>query len=86
MRTPQSEDWDKASQAERIIARFGGPIELAAAIQYSLPAIYKWNHPRSKHGCHGLIPTRALERIITVARMFGVLLTEDDLKPRTIQP
>lgn len=75
---------EPVSQAERVIARFGGPLETAKAIQYSLAAVYKWNAPRSRHGCHGLIPTRALERLMTVARMFGVLLTEDDLKPRTI--
>lgn len=75
---------DPESQAERVIARFGGALETASAINYSLAAVYKWNAPRSKGGCQGLVPTRALERLMTVARMFGVLLTEDDLKPRTI--
>lgn len=72
------------TQADRIIHRFGGPKELARVINYSLAAVYKWNRPQYKGGSDGLVPTRALERIMTVARMFGVLLTEDDLKPRTI--
>lgn len=73
-----------STQADRIIARFGGVKHLARAINYSQAAVYKWNRPQYKGGSDGLVPTRALERIMTVARMFGVLLTEEDLKPRTI--
>lgn len=84
MKTPKHLKQEPATQAEHVIARFGGPIELAAAIGYTAAAVYKWTYPRHKGGCHGLIPTRALDRILTTARLFGVLLTANDLKPRTL--
>ena len=84
MRTPNHLKREPATQAERVIARFGGPLELARAIGYTAAAVYKWNYPRSKGGCHGLIPTRAMERIQSMARMFGVLLTDEDLKPNSL--
>ena len=84
MRTPNHLKREPATQAERITARFGGPLGLAKAIGYTDAAVYKWNYTKDKGGCNGLIPTRAMDRILSVARMFGVLLTIDDLKPRTL--
>lgn len=73
-----------ATQSERVVAKFGGPLELAGILKCSAARIYKWNYPRSKGGCNGLIPTKAMDAIITLARLHGVLLTDDDLKPRTL--
>lgn len=81
MRKPAKEP---VTQAERVIAKFGGPTELSRILNYTLAAVCKWTYPRTKGGCHGLIPTRALDRILSTARLHGVLLTEEDLKPRTL--
>lgn len=81
MRKPAKEP---VTQAERVIAKFGGPIELSRILNYTLAAVCKWTYPRSKGGSNGLIPTRAMERINTLARLHGVLLTDEDTKPRTL--
>ncbi len=81
MRTPNHLKRAPATQAERVSAKFGGPLELSRAIGYTYAAVCKWNYRKEKGGCNGLIPTRAMDRILSVARMFGVLLTADDLQP-----
>lgn len=84
MRTPNHLKREPATQAERVIAKFGGPLELAKAIGYTYAAVMKWNYRREKGGCNGLIPTRAMDRIKTNARMFGVLLDAETLMPTTL--
>lgn len=84
MRTPNHLKFEPVTQADHVIRLFGGSQNLAAIIGYTNAGVCKWRYPRHKGGSGGLIPTRALDRILALARSQGVLLTEDDLKPRTL--
>lgn len=73
------------SQSARIIAKFGGAHTLANQIGYDPSQVFRWRYPEAPHpkrGTGGVIPARALRRILALARLSGVLLTEDDLRPR----
>jgi hypothetical protein len=75
------------SQAERVIAKFGGARDLARAFQaINKPkdpsTIFKWTYPKSKGGTGGLIPTRVWPDVMAAARYSGVFITIEDLDPR----
>lgn len=82
----------KRSQSERIIAKFNGPRRMSEAMtRHGRPrtvmTIYLWMYPRNKKGYRGtggLIPTRAWPDILYVARMEGILITDDDTNPRAL--
>jgi hypothetical protein len=82
MRSPDHLKRSPSTQAECVIAKFGGAQNLAAIMGYTYAAVRKWNYAAPK-GSNGLVPTRALDRLMSLARLHGVLLTDDDLKPRT---
>jgi hypothetical protein len=78
----------KQSQAERVIAKFGGARRLYAALKEIDPVncrtpsiIYRWTYPRQKGGTGGVIPTAAWTGILKAARIEGIFLTEDDFFP-----
>jgi hypothetical protein len=71
-------------QAKRIISRCGGPQAVADMLGYRLNAIYKWTYPWAKYGTGGLVPGPALAKLMHVARLYGILFTEDDLQPRKL--
>lgn len=73
------------TQARRIIAKFGGVPVLARLLGYSLSQVYRWTYGRDARssGTGGVIPPRALGRIIELAPTVGVTLTSEDLDPRT---
>lgn len=76
-------------QAYRILHKFGGARELAAAIRRHLPAsqwranstIYKWTYSVDRDGTGGLIPTCAVEDVKTIARLEGIFLSDEDWAP-----
>ena len=70
----------KYTQADNVIARFGGVTALSRMCGFHRSTIHYWTWPRrvNPHGTDGLVPTRSLLRIRDIARMQGVLLTEDD--------
>lgn len=75
------------TQADRIIVRFGGVANLVSALAAigrprTKVTVYRWNHPRSKGGCGGIIPSEALPDILAAARLEGILLSADELDPR----
>jgi hypothetical protein len=75
------------TQAQRVIAKFGGPRALARALKENGtprdPAtIYRWTYPSHTNGRGGIIPKNAWGDILAVARIQGVLLTAEDLDPR----
>lgn len=80
-KAPTIFDDGKRSQAERLIAKFGGYAQLAAAIDVDRTTVYKWTYPRVKGGTDGVVPSFALGKIRKAARFHGVLLTDDDLSP-----
>lgn len=76
------------SQAEKVLAKFGGARSLARALQRLDPkkhrdpaSIYKWTYPRDKGGTGGIIPGYALSAVLEAARVEGILLLPDDLYP-----
>lgn len=72
------------SQAARIINKFNGPYPLARAIGYDASQVFRWRYPEAPHpkrGTGGVVPPRALRRVIAVAREMGVMLEPGDLVP-----
>lgn len=79
----------KATQAERIIARFGGARRLMHALNRvgrprNAASIYKWLYPYPK-GRGGLVPTSAWRDIMEAARHEGIVLTAEDITPSSMQ-
>ncbi|MDP3939778.1 MAG: hypothetical protein Q8R92_16800 [Deltaproteobacteria bacterium] len=77
------------SQAERIIAKFGGVRNLMRALQRLDPgkhrdpvSIYRWTYSRERGGTGGLIPTAAIPDVMEAARLEGIFLSSDDFDPR----
>lgn len=80
----------KQTQAQRVIHKFGGARALCRALNevcgedkryYNPSSIYRWTYPRDKGGTGGTIPTRAMVYIFKAARLYGLLLTEEDFFP-----
>lgn len=80
--TPESRP--PTTQAERVIKKFGNARKLATILQLDPSTVYKWDMPASKGGTDGRIPSDKLERIMAVARVHGVMLTDDDINPRKL--
>lgn len=90
----EDEPKEKRSQAERVIAKFGGTPRLIfylnQAIQTPIEgslkpknvrvpsSVYRWMYPKSRGGCDGVIPAKAMKLILKASRLAGVLLTADD--------
>lgn len=77
------------SQAERIIAKFGGARKLARALKRLSPdkhrdpaTIFRWTYSKSKGGSAGLVPTAALADVAEAARLEGIFLDPSDFDPR----
>lgn len=78
------------SQAHRVIAKFGRPRDLCRALieagveEVRDPSVvYRWTYPRPR-GTGGLIPNPALPAILTAARVQGIFLSTEDLRPRPL--
>jgi hypothetical protein len=75
-------------QAAHIIRKFGGEARLATLLtQAGWPTnrvtLYRWNYS-APAGTNGLVPTHQRARIVQIARMDGVLLTDQDWDQRRI--
>lgn len=75
-------------QAHHIIAKFGGPQKLSALLTeaghpVSRIAIFRWRY-RPPAGTNGLVPNHWRGPITKIARIQGVLLTDDDWDQRRI--
>lgn len=77
------------SQAHRVIAKFGGVRDLCRSLAHvgtdvrDPSAVYRWTYPKPQ-GTGGLIPNPAIPGILRAARYEGVMLTDDDLRPRPL--
>ena len=80
------------TQAERVVAKFGGPYRMAKALAQlpdptmhrSPSVIYRWlwkKRPHNQNTRNGRIPVNAWDGIQLAARMHGILLTAEDMKP-----
>lgn len=75
-------------QAAHIIGKFGNPAKLAelltaAGFPLSRIAIYRWTY-QPPAGTNGLVPNHWREPLTRIARLEGVLLTEEDWAQRRI--
>ncbi len=72
------------NQAKRIISKFGGPTELSNALRAVGVArhrtqIYRWQQAKSRNGTGGMIPSTLLPKVLEAARLFGIVITKEDL-------
>lgn len=80
-------------QAQTLVAKFGGPRELARILRqcsdnpkdHITPStIYRWMYPRSRGGRGGEIPLESLQIILKCARLAGVMLKTEDIYPNLV--
>lgn len=65
------------TQADRVIATFGGARKLAALLDRTPSAIYKWTYPRERGGTAGYIPSSVWPSLYDLARRMGISLKVD---------
>lgn len=70
-----------ASQAARVIAKFGGAIKLAKLLGVEESTVFRWDYPRSKGGTDGIIPGKSLRRVLQLAQQQSISITPADLYP-----
>lgn len=71
-----------ATQAQRVFEKCGGVPRLAGAMGKDPSALYRWNHPKEKGGCDGLIPSSSMQEVLDAATLLGVKFSAKDLDPR----
>lgn len=69
------------TQAQRIIAKFGGPYRLAKLIGCQPSTVYRWTYDRPR-GTGGLIPADSMTDVLRAAAYLKLRLTAKDLDPR----
>lgn len=67
-----------SKQAERIIAKFGGPRRLASAIDCKPAAVYRWTYARARGGTDGYLPNTVKDRVKNAADLLGIEITAED--------
>lgn len=70
---------DGLSAAARVVARFKGVKALALATGIDAAAIYRWDYPKSKHGCDGRIPSHQHKKILAAAKARGITIKPEEL-------
>ena len=80
-RTVNTQPIAVTSQADRVISKFGGAYQTAAAIGYRPSTVYRWNYTIERGGSNGSVPTGAMKKLLAAARVHGIFLTGDDLYP-----
>lgn len=71
------------TQAQRVYDKFGGVPALVdalkdAGVERNASSVYRWNMPRSKGGCGGVVPSSAMPDILAAARVCGLVFTPDE--------
>lgn len=68
--------------AERVINKLGGARAVAAMLNLSTQAVYRWMKPKDQGGTGGFIPmTRQIE-LMVAAKQRGLELEHADFYPR----
>jgi len=68
-------------QAVHICSLFGGECAMSHLLHVNESTCYRWSYPAPK-GTNGIIPSRHVAKIKSIARLHGVLLSDDDWAPR----
>lgn len=74
--------------ATRIFQKFGTVKHLCEVLALigrprNINSLYKWQYPRWRGGMAGFIPHRAIADVLAAARFDGILITPEELDPRT---
>ena len=83
----QTADPNVYSQAERVLAKFGGPNRLSRILKSlgrprNASVLFRWTYPLDKGGTGGYVPSSAWQDIFEAAKAEGVVLSAFDLDPR----
>lgn len=75
------------TQVDRLILVFGGVSAMRDALRavgkpVSKVSVYRWNHPRSRGGSGGVVPSSAMPAVLDAARYLGLYLSAEYLDPR----
>lgn len=72
-----------SSQAAIVIGKFGTACRLAKLLKCSDSTVYRWDYPKSHGGSDGMIPAKALRKILELAALQvpPVVITPADLYP-----
>lgn len=78
------------TQAERIVCKFGGVEALVKALEAvgdkrDATNIHRWLRSKLRGGRGGIVPSSAIRSVLMAARCEGIVLTAEDLDPRTIK-
>ena len=71
---------EQESQAARV-TRLCGIAQLKKWTGLTITQIYRWDYPREKGGCGGIIPQKHYQTILTNALASGVPLDRGDFLP-----
>lgn len=66
------------NQAEKVVAKLGGPQQAAKLLGIHPGTIYRWMDARWSNG---IIPSQPATKIRRLARANGILLTKEDWMP-----
>jgi|TARA_Y100000310_G_scaffold92194_1_gene89799 hypothetical protein len=65
--------------AERVYDAFGGPMEVSRATGIKHQEVYRWNYPKEKRGCGGLVPARHQKTILAAVKKLKLSFDAADL-------
>lgn len=73
----------KPTQASIVIGKFGTACKLAKLLKVCDSTVYRWDYPKAQGGSDGIIPGKALRRILELAakQIPPVVITPSDLYP-----
>lgn len=67
------------TQADRVIAKFGSACKLAKLLKVCDSTVYRWTYPAANGGTDGMIPVKALRKVLAAAKRAGIVITAQDL-------
>ena len=78
---PSAPQSAQPTQAETVLAKFGGACRLAKLLGCSDSTVFRWTYPRANGGTDGIVPGKALRKVLAIAAARGVVITAQDLYP-----
>lgn len=69
------------TQAQIVIGKFGGEAKVAKLLHCARSTVYRWNYTRAEGGTNGMVPARALRRLLIIGPRLTppVVITPADL-------
>lgn len=71
------------TQADKVIGKFGSACRLAKLLGCEDSTVYRWTYPRANGGSDGMVPPKALRKILELAskQVPPIVITPTDLYP-----